>query len=110
MQIQKADLLGDFVIRNVNTQRDCFVADAPRKDTSLSLRAKRSNLTEHVEVEAINYEIDKLRAPMTKGSDFSFGSIVTDDEFNEQAGDALAADPVGTNDHRTKKKHRKVDA
>ena len=28
----------------------------------------------------------------------------------EQAGDALAADSVGTNDHRTNKKYRKVDA
>ena len=31
---------------------------------------------------------------MVKVNDFSFGSIVTDDEFNEQAGDALAADPT----------------
>jgi len=28
----------------------------------------------------------------------------------KQAGDALAAHPAGTNDHRTNKKHRKVDA
>jgi len=47
---------------------------------------------------------------MVKVNDFSFGSIVIDDEFNEQAGDALAADSVGTNVHRTNKKYRKVDA
>jgi len=61
VQIQKTHLLGDSMVSQANRQRDCFVADAPRKDNLLSLRAKRSNLTENAEVYAIDYGIHGLR-------------------------------------------------
>ena len=55
VQIQKTHLLGGSIVRQADTQGDCFVADAPGKDSSPSLRTKRSSRTENARVQPTSY-------------------------------------------------------
>ena len=55
VQIQKTHLLGGSIVRQADTQGDCFVADAPGKDSSPPLRTKRSGRTENGRVQPTSY-------------------------------------------------------
>ena len=49
VHIQKVCLSSNFVSHRTSTQPDCFAAHAPRKDSTSSLGAMRSNLMGNAE-------------------------------------------------------------
>jgi len=67
------DIYTLFDKTSINAQRDCFVANAPCKDSFVSLRAKRSNLIENPEVWATNCRIHGLRGSLSSCVEIALG-------------------------------------